>query len=77
MNGDSVIDSIKEKTTQDITEGIIKVLNFLSNNRKIEIVLIGTTHFINSYLQKSKEVKIKKRSKLFHHFFLVGKSWSN
>ena len=56
MNGDVLVDKIKNPTTPDVTSGIISCINTLISSRsdvdQIDAVMLGTTHFVNALLQR-------------------------
>jgi N-methylhydantoinase A/oxoprolinase/acetone carboxylase beta subunit len=56
MDGDVLVDKIKNPTTDDVTSGIIACINTLNgskpDNTHIEAVMLGTTHFVNALLQR-------------------------
>ena len=56
MDGQQLAGAAKVPTTDDVTGGIVSVLNELlqqgADNRKIEAVMVGTTHFTNALLER-------------------------
>jgi N-methylhydantoinase A/oxoprolinase/acetone carboxylase beta subunit len=56
MDGDGLVDKIKNPTTPDVTSGIISCINTLISSRpdvgQINAVMLGTTHFVNALLQR-------------------------
>lgn len=57
MDGDVLVDKVKNPTTDDVTSGIIVCINTLNvskpNDAKIDAVMLGTTHFVNALLQRA------------------------
>jgi len=56
MDGDVLVDKIKNPTTPDVTSGIISCINTLISSKpdvgQINAVMLGTTHFVNALLQR-------------------------
>ncbi|MCP4987896.1 MAG: hydantoinase/oxoprolinase family protein [Colwellia sp.] len=63
MNGDHVLASCKQPTTQNVSDGIIKaVKRVLSDSgikpSQIQCVMIGTTHFTNAFVERKKLLNV-------------------
>ncbi|GAB3060134.1 hydantoinase/oxoprolinase N-terminal domain-containing protein [Sediminivirga luteola] len=63
MEGDTVLAGTKAPTTDDISTGIVNSLDGLKAERDfdpgdIEAVMIGTTHFVNAFVEARRLVKV-------------------
>lgn len=63
MEGDTVLAGTKAHTTDDISTGIVNSLNGLKadcdfNPGEIEAVMIGTTHFVNAFVEARRLVNV-------------------
>lgn len=63
MDGDTVLAAIKSPTTTDVSSGIIASLTGLRNIHsyepaQIEAVMIGTTHFVNAFVEARRLSKV-------------------
>ena len=61
LQGDSVVASMKVPTTEKVSEGIrsaLKTIDAARNERPIEAVIIGTTHFMNAIVQARDLTKV-------------------
>lgn len=61
MDGDSVVAATKTVTTADVSSGIVEALNEIQRARPfapadIEAVMIGTTHFVNAFVEGNRLV---------------------
>ncbi|KAL6045895.1 N-methylhydantoinase A/oxoprolinase/acetone carboxylase beta subunit [Balamuthia mandrillaris] len=60
--GREVVASVKQPTTKDVTSGVTSALSQVLASSKlsssdISVVIIGTTHFVNAVVQRSKELR--------------------
>lgn len=57
MDGQTVIATSKQETTQDVTAGVIAAIEAVLgassvDAKNIEAVMVGTTHFVNAFIQR-------------------------
>ena len=57
MQGDSVVSSTKQPTTQDVSSGIVSAIEAVLGSAniassQIDAVMIGTTHFTNAFVER-------------------------
>lgn len=55
IDGTRVVATIKQPTTADVTQGVIKAINAVldaAGSPRIDAVMIGTTHFLNALVER-------------------------